>query len=71
MPRGPKPEPQEENLTAEDRQRERRQRQERMMAPLKIKTRDVPRELAAKWYGMPPTEAKAYAQPQRTDTISF
>jgi hypothetical protein len=53
-----------------DRAIARRQAQEHMQAPLKIKTRDVPPELAAKWYGMPPTEAKTYAS-SRSDTITF
>lgn len=48
----------------------RRQAQEHLMAPLNIKTRDVPPELAAKWYGMPPTAASTYAT-KRNDVTSF
>lgn len=48
----------------------RRQAQEHLMAPLKIKTRDVPPELATKWHGMPPTAASTYAT-KRNDIPSF
>lgn len=65
-----KPKPEIMNAERADREVVRRQERDRLRAPLKIKTRDVPEELRAKWYGMPPTAAREYATP-RSDTVAF
>lgn len=65
-----KPKPEILNPELADREVVRRQEKDRLRAPLKIRTREVPEELRSKWYGMPPTAAKEYATP-RTDTVAF
>lgn len=65
-----RPKPEIKNAELADRDMVRRMERERLKAPLKIKTREVPEELRSKWYGMPPTAASAYARP-RSGTVAF
>lgn len=65
-----KPKPEILNPERADREVVRRQERDRLRAPLKIRTREVPEELRSKWYGMPPTAASTYARP-RSGTVAF